>query len=71
MTLPRLGFVGTGWIGRHRLQAIAQSGAAEIAAIVDPSEECAREAQALAPGAAILSCYESLLDAGLDGLVIA
>lgn len=71
MTLPRLGFVGTGWIGRHRLQAITQSGAAEVAAIVDPSEEGAREAQALAPGAAILSCYESLLDARLDGLVIA
>lgn len=71
MTLPRLGFLGTGWIGRHRLEAIAATGAAEIVALVDPDEDCAREALALAPGAAILSCYESLLDAGLDGVVIA
>lgn len=71
MKVPRLGFVGTGWIGRHRLEAVAASGAAEIAVIVDPSDDSAREAQALAPGAAILSCYESLLDAGLDGVVIA
>ncbi|MCM0000279.1 MAG: Gfo/Idh/MocA family oxidoreductase [Erythrobacter sp.] len=68
---PRLGFLGTGWIGRHRLEAIAATGAAEIVALVDPAEDCAREALALAPGAAILSCYESLLDAGLDGVVIA
>ena len=68
---PRLGFLGTGWIGRHRLEAIAATGAAQIVALVDPDEDCAREALALAPGAAILSCYESLLDAGLDGVVIA
>ena len=28
---PRLGFLGVGWIGRHRLEAIARSGVAEIA----------------------------------------
>jgi predicted dehydrogenase len=33
----RLGFLGTGWIGRSRLEAIVRSGAAEIAAIADPS----------------------------------
>lgn len=71
MTRPRIGFLGTGWIGRHRLAAIAQTGAVEIAAIVDPSESCAREAQALAPGAQILPSFESLLDARLDGVVIA
>ncbi|MBI1403347.1 MAG: gfo/Idh/MocA family oxidoreductase [Porphyrobacter sp.] len=71
MTRPRIGFLGTGWIGRHRLSAIAQDGAAEIAAIVDPSEPCAREAQALAPEAAILPSFESLLSAGLDGVAIA
>lgn len=71
MTSPRIGFLGTGWIGRHRLGAIAATGAVEIVAIVDPDEACAREAQALAPGAAILTCYESLLDAGLEGVVIA
>lgn len=68
---PRLGFLGTGWIGRHRLAGIAAEGSAEIAAICDPSPECAGEAQALAPGAEVLPDLESLLAAGLDGLVIA
>jgi len=68
---PRLGFLGTGWIGRHRLYAMAATGAIEIAAIVDPSPECAREALALAPEAAILPSFAGLLDAGLDGVVIA
>lgn len=68
---PRLGFLGTGWIGRNRLAGIAASGLAEIVAIFDPSPDSAQEALALAPGAAILSSPESLLDAGLDGLVIA
>lgn len=71
MTRPRIGFLGTGWIGRSRLAGIAAAGVAEIAAIVDPSEECARAAQELAPGAAILSDTTSLLEAGLDGVVIA
>jgi len=71
MSGPRLGFLGTGWIGRHRLAAIAATGVAEIAAIVDPDAECARAAQELAPGAAILPDYAALLDAGLDGVVIA
>ena len=34
---PRLGFAGVGWIGRSRMEAIAQSGFAEIAALTDPS----------------------------------
>lgn len=71
MNRPRIGFLGTGWIGRNRLAAIAESGAAEVAAIVDPSPDCACEAQALAPGAAILPDYAALLDSGLDAVVIA
>ena len=71
MSRKRVGFLGTGWIGRHRMEAIARTEAVEVAAIVDPSEESAREAQAAVPGAAILPSLESMLDAGLDGLVIA
>ncbi len=71
MMTPRLGFLGTGWIGRHRMAAMRETGAIEVAAIVDPSEECAREALAIAPEAEILPSYEALLDAGLDGVVIA
>lgn len=71
MTRPRVGFLGTGWIGRHRMAAMRETGAIAVAAIVDPSEECAREAQGIAPEAAILASYDALLDAGLDGVVIA
>ena len=42
-TKPRLGFLGVGWIGRHRMDAIAESGAAEIAAMADASRVGARE----------------------------
>jgi predicted dehydrogenase len=68
---PRLGFLGTGWIGRHRLEAIAASGAAEVAAIADPAPANAAAARALAPGAIELRSLDELLEAGLDGLVIA
>lgn len=67
---PRLGFAGVGWIGRHRMEAIAKSGAAEIIGIADPDAETARNARKLAIGASVVS-FHDLLDAGLDGLVIA
>ena len=30
MTKPRVGFLGVGWIGRNRMEALAQSGLIEI-----------------------------------------
>jgi predicted dehydrogenase len=68
---PRVGFLGTGWIGRHRMRAIVESGAVEAVAIGDPSPECAAEAVKLAPGAAVLPGLAAMLERGLDGLVIA
>ncbi|OWO94969.1 oxidoreductase [Rhizobium esperanzae] len=68
---PKLGFLGVGWIGRHRMKAILDSGAAEAAAIADPSADMAREAAALAPDAGIVSDLDALLDLELDGIVIA
>lgn len=70
-TRPRLGFLGVGWIGRHRMRAILGTGAVEVAAIADPSAEMAAEASALAPGAALVPDLDALLDAGVDGVVIA
>jgi predicted dehydrogenase len=58
-TRPRLGFLGVGWIGRNRLDAVAASGLAEIAAVADP---------ALPEG---LDSLEELLERDLDGVVIA
>jgi predicted dehydrogenase len=71
MSRPRVGFLGTGWIGRHRMAAMLATGAIEAAAICDPSPECAGEAAELAPGAEVLPTLAAMLDAGLDGIVIA
>jgi predicted dehydrogenase len=68
---PKVGFLGTGWIGRHRMQAMVETGAIEVVGILDPSAECLAEATALAPGAAAFPSLDSMLGAGLDGLVIA
>ncbi len=68
---PRLGFLGVGWIGRPRMQAILEAGMAEVAAIADPSPETAAEAGRLAPGAELVRTLDDLLDMGVDGVVIA
>ena len=68
---PRLGFLGVGWIGRHRLEAVARAGVAEIAAIADPSPECREAAAALAPAATACEHLGQLLELPLDGIVIA
>jgi predicted dehydrogenase len=68
---PRLGFLGVGWIGRHRMKAILETGAVEVVAIADPSPVMAAEAGRLAPDARLVATLDDLLDAGVDGVVIA
>jgi len=68
---PRLGFLGVGWIGRNRMEAIARDGCADIAAIADAHPDTCEAAAALAPGAARLGSLGALLGLELDGLVIA
>ncbi|MDX3924957.1 MAG: Gfo/Idh/MocA family oxidoreductase [Shinella sp.] len=68
---PRLGFLGTGWIGRHRMKAIVESGIADAVAIADPSPEMAGEARKIAPSAIVVPSLEELLALDLDGIVIA
>ncbi|HBG07770.1 MAG: oxidoreductase [Geobacteraceae bacterium GWC2_58_44] len=70
-TLPRIGFLGTGWIGRHRMQAIWQSKEGQIAAIADVSSENAQQAAKLVPGAVVVDSLDALLEMGLDAVVIA
>lgn len=69
--VPRLGFLGVGWIGLNRMEAIARSGAGEIAMIADPSAEMCAAAANSAGGAQIADSLDVLLDADLDGIVIA
>jgi predicted dehydrogenase len=67
---PRLGFLGLGWIGRHRLEALAGSGA-EIAFLADSAVEAVEAARAVAPGAAGGSTLDDVLAVRPDGVVIA
>src|SRR4051812_2514399 len=71
MRKPRLGFLGAGWIGRHRLEAVAKSELADIVVIAEPSSDMLREAQKLAPVAEGVSSLEQLAEFDLDGIVIA
>ena len=68
---PRLGFLGTGWIGRHRMRAIADAGCVDIAAVADASDDALRDARAIAPGATAVASFDALLAEQLDGVVIA
>ncbi len=68
---PRLGFLGVGWIGRNRLEAIAASGLADIVAIAEPVRELALQAAPFAPNALLLNSLDELLQVDLDGVVIA
>src|SRR4051794_11295779 len=68
---PRLGFCGLGWTGRKRLEAIASSGVADIAALADASPDAALEAARTARGARGARSFDELLDDDLDGVVIA
>ncbi|WP_419826376.1 Gfo/Idh/MocA family protein [Sphingomonas sp.] len=68
---PCVGFLGVGWIGRGRMEAMLATGAVEAAAIVEPSPEMLAGARALAPNAAVCGSYDEMLALGLDGIVIA
>lgn len=67
----RVGFLGVGWIGRHRMEAMLGTGAIEAVAIADPDEEGRSAALQLAPGAQVVEGIEGLIGEGLDGVVIA
>ncbi|PDT51541.1 MULTISPECIES: Gfo/Idh/MocA family oxidoreductase [Sinorhizobium] len=70
-TRPRVGFLGVGRIGLHRMRAIVETGAVETAAIFDPTPEMAAAARELTPDAVLVNSLEALLDQRLDGIVIA
>jgi predicted dehydrogenase len=67
----RVGFLGTGWIGRHRMQAMIETEAIEPVAYADPSDDMAAKAASLAPDAQRVNGLDQLLGLGLDGIVIA
>lgn len=70
-TRPRLGFLGVGWIGRHRMKCLLDSGAGDVVALADPSAECLEMAREHAPTAVCVESLDELLSQPLDGVVIA
>jgi predicted dehydrogenase len=70
-TLPRLGFLGVGWIGRNRMQALAREGPARVTAVADPQAEALEAAAEVTPSAVRAGSLEELLEHELDGIVIA
>jgi predicted dehydrogenase len=67
----RLGFLGTGWIGRNRMEAMLATGQATAAAICDPNRDMLAQAQAAAPAAQVVDSLDAMLAMDLDGVVIA
>jgi predicted dehydrogenase len=70
-SLPRLGFLGLGWIGQNRLQALLEAKACHVVAVADPSPQVQQRVKELAPDAVIADSLEQLLQQPLDGVVIA
>lgn len=68
--MVRLGFLGVGWIGRHRMDALLKAGARAVA-IADPSPDNLAEALKSAPNAVTVGSLDQMLDLQLDGVVIA
>ena len=68
---PKLGFLGVGWIGKNRLEAIAGDSLAEIVAIADPSPGLAAQVAQSFPQTRVFNGLDELLQADLDGVVIA
>lgn len=67
-----LGFLGVGWIGRNRMEAILGHTGSKAIAIVEPQQENAGEAKKLAPKTSHLDSLEEMLkEEELDGVVIA
>ncbi len=61
--LPRVGFLGLGWIGRNRMEALLGAGLVHAVGYADPALDL--------PGVRRVDGLDALLDLGLDGVVIA
>lgn len=67
-----LGFIGVGWIGRNRMEAILDNTPAKAAAIAEPAAENATEARKSAKNAIFEESPEKIYsEENLDGIVIA
>lgn len=72
-SLGRVGCLGLGWIGRHRMEAVIESGQAQISGLVDPCTEAVKGALERVKNADCFSSLNELLAQAhtLDGVMIA
>ena len=67
---PRVGFLGLGWIGRARMDALIEAQIADVVAVADMDPALAEDA-AQAGDARVCESLDGLLEQRLDGVVIA
>lgn len=68
---PRIGFLGAGWIGRSRMKALHETGAAELISAADIDTTALEELKRVLPDIRRHTTFEGLMDSDLDGVVIA
>lgn len=68
---PKLGFIGVGWIGRNRLQVIAEQQLGDIQVVSDPNLDYAEEALQHAKGAKVVESLSELIATDVEGVIIA
>ncbi len=68
---PRLGFLGLGWIGKNRMQALQSEGLVDVIAIGDTCQNRLEEIKNEQPDVICCHGLEELLQEELDGVVIA
>lgn len=70
-TLPKLGFLGVGWIGKNRLEALTSEGLAGDISICDPHQPSVENTLTAVPSAKVSESFAELLASDVDGIVIA
>src|SRR5690606_1986314 len=70
-TLPKLGFLGVGWIGKNRLEALTTEGLTEDIAVCDPHQPSVENTFKSVPSAKVSESFDELLNSDVDGIVIA
>lgn len=70
-TKPTIGFVGVGWIGLNRMNALVKEDIITVDSLADSSEENLLKAQEAVPEASAYLRFEEILEDKPDGVAIA
>jgi predicted dehydrogenase len=70
-TKPNIGFIGVGWIGLNRLNAMLKENLITVGSIADASEESLLKAQQVVPDASLYLTLSEVLEEKPEGIVIA